>query len=69
MYLADSGGFLCYESSFWLVSNLLCLFSGKPTGHFSAASVTDSVFYIHRERARQRGGMGGWMDERREGEG
>lgn len=53
MHLADTGGFLCYEPSFWLGSNLLCLLGGKPTGHFSAASVTDSKFYILRGRARE----------------
>lgn len=64
--------FLCYEPSVCLGSNLLCLLSGKLTGRFSAASVTDSKFlYPQREGERgQSGGMDGREGENgREGSG
>lgn len=57
--------FLCYEPSYRLESNLLCLLGGKQTEHFSAASVTGSKFYILRGRVSEDEVQG--MDERREG--
>ena len=54
MHLADTGGSLCYEPSFWLGSNLLRLRGGKLTGRLFCSLESQAVsFYILRGRVRE----------------